>query len=580
MKKIIFLFITFYCSIIILNNKEAKAQVSVTDSLALVALYNSTDGANWTSSANWLTANVSTWYGITVTDTSITEIYLGHNNLVGSIPPEIGNLNNLQRLYLGYNHLSGSIPAEIGNLDSLQYLFLYSNQLSGSIPAEIGNLNNLQELYLGYNQLSGLMPAEINNLSSLQYLDLSFNNLSGSIPAGISNLINLQYLFLYGNNLSGSIPAEIGNMNNLQKLYLYNNQFTGEIPAEIGDITNLQDLNLGNNHLSGSIPAEICNLNSLQKLYLYSNQFTDFTDISSIATLTELKIENNKLDFSDAKELRIADTLSLLTVYTYAPQDPFGVADIFNLCKGDTIILSIASQDSALSYQWFKGIDTITGATDTLLIVPNITLADQGVYTCKSYGTALLFPPMNFGPGISEFVSEAITVNVSAIIVDLGADTIFTSQPDTVILDAATATGGTLPYTYQWQDSSTNSTFNVPAVGCYSVTVTDVNTCSAADTICIALSSYIDNLNDKNFNISIYPNPNKGTFHLNFYVEKPENIIIQIINDLGQNVYKQEHKKFKGNYNKEIDISSLKNGIYMLNIRVGENTYTRNIFVM
>jgi len=441
-------------------------------------------------------------------------------------------------------------------------------------------MDSLQDLYLGYNHLSGAIPAEINNLSNLQHLDISFNQLSGEIPAGISNLTNLQYLFLYGNNLSGTIPAEIGNMNSLQKLYLYSNQFTGSIPVEIGNLNNLQDLNLSGNHLSGKIPAEINNLNNLQKLYLYNNQFTGFVDISSFATLTELKTENNKLDFSDARELRIADTLSLLTDYTYAPQDPFGMADTFNICKGDTIILSIASQDSALSYQWFKGIDTITGATDTLLIIPNVISDDQGVYTCKSYGTTLLSPPMNFGPGISEFVSEAITVNISAIILDLGSDTIFTDQPDTVILDAGTATGGTTPYTYQWQDSSLNSTFNVTAVGCYSVTVTDINTCSAADTICIALSSYIDNLSDKNFNISIYPNPNKGTFHLNFCVEKPENIIIQVINDLGQNVYKQEHKKFKGNYNKEIDISSLKNGIYMLNIIVGENTYTRNISVM
>ena len=36
----------------------------IQDSLALVALYNSTDGPNWTNDANWLTGSVTTWYGI------------------------------------------------------------------------------------------------------------------------------------------------------------------------------------------------------------------------------------------------------------------------------------------------------------------------------------------------------------------------------------------------------------------------------------------------------------------------------------------------------------------------------------
>ncbi|MCH8319276.1 MAG: T9SS type A sorting domain-containing protein [Bacteroidetes bacterium] len=96
-------------------------------------------------------------------------------------------------------------------------------------------------------------------------------------------------------------------------------------------------------------------------------------------------------------------------------QNPFGLADTFSLALGDTLMLNIASQDSALSYQWFRGTDTIFGATDTVLVIPNITPADSGVYTCRSYGTALLSPPMIFGPGIGEFVSEPIQVNVSTV---------------------------------------------------------------------------------------------------------------------------------------------------------------------
>ena len=55
--------------------------------------------------------------------------------IIGEIPPEIGNLTNLESLSLLYNdELTGSIPSEIGNLSNLNSLNLSLNQLSGNIP--------------------------------------------------------------------------------------------------------------------------------------------------------------------------------------------------------------------------------------------------------------------------------------------------------------------------------------------------------------------------------------------------------------------------------------------------------------
>ena len=52
----------------------------------------------------------------------------------GTIPPELGNLANLQYMYLHANQLTGTIPPGLGDLSSLQRLWLYSNQLTGTIP--------------------------------------------------------------------------------------------------------------------------------------------------------------------------------------------------------------------------------------------------------------------------------------------------------------------------------------------------------------------------------------------------------------------------------------------------------------
>ncbi len=277
------------------DNDQVKA-----DKAALMALYNATGGENWTDNTKWGNENapLSEWHGI-ATDSygRVTEIKLHKNNLIGTIPKEIGNLTKLTRLDLYNNQLSGNIPAEIGNLTNLTTLYLYTNQLSGTIPKEIGNLTNLTSLYLSVNQLAGTIPAEIEKLTNLTQLSLENNQLSGSIPAEVGKLTNLTWLNLSINQLTGSIPAEIGNLTNLDYLSCGGNMLTGTIPVEIGKLTNLTGLRLYRNQLSGSIPAEIGNLTKLTRLDLYNNQLSGNipAEIGNIPELKNFRVDGNNL---------------------------------------------------------------------------------------------------------------------------------------------------------------------------------------------------------------------------------------------------------------------------------------------
>ncbi len=181
----------------------------------LVALYNATDGPNWTNNTNWATnAPVGEWHGV-VTDAfgAVTHLQLNNNNLSGPIAAQLGNLSKLQELDLSDNNLSGPIPVQLGNLDYLAQLQLDDNNLSGSIPAELSRLANLTRLDLGYNDLSGSIPAELGRLANLGHLYLNNNNLSGPILSELANLANLTRLHLGDNPLlSGPLPLSLAKL--------------------------------------------------------------------------------------------------------------------------------------------------------------------------------------------------------------------------------------------------------------------------------------------------------------------------------------------------------------------------------
>ena len=275
----------FLLAVMLLPAVGVRAQINSTDSLALVDLYNSTNGSGWINKTNWLTAQpVGSWYGITVNSNRVYTIDLRNNNLTGVLPTSIGNLTGLQSLQFDANAIGGSIPASMGNMISLQYLSLIINQFTGTIPSSLGNLTNLVWLRLADNQLSGSLPSSLGNLSSLAYMHLQDNQFSGSIPSSFGNLSSMYEMILTMNQLTGTIPVSLGNMTNIHDLEIDFNQLTGSIPASIGSLPNLSAFTADFNQLSGTIPVFIASSNS-QYLFLQNNNFT-FADMEAVAQKT------------------------------------------------------------------------------------------------------------------------------------------------------------------------------------------------------------------------------------------------------------------------------------------------------
>jgi len=139
-------------------------------------------------------------------------------------------------------------------------------------------------------------------------------------------------------------------------------------------------------------------------------------------------------------------------------------------------------------------------------------------------------------------------------------------------IDAGTGTSGGHPYgEYSWSTGDTTQIISVNADGWYTVTVTTAedsmgNFCTAVDSVYVLL---VSDINEYEIGVNIYPNPNSGTFTMDFQ-GNTEGSIMTIFNTQGQII---RSETLTGDLTKVIDLSGEAKGLYY--IRIMNEEYTR-----
>ncbi|KAL6312579.1 hypothetical protein AAG906_005975 [Vitis piasezkii] len=255
----------------------------------------------------------------------------------GAIPPNLGNLSNLQSLdlssefsylwsdnldwmagfvslkNLNMNHANLSMVGPhwagvLTKLPILTELHLLGCNLSGSISSlGSSNFSSLAILSISQNAFNSKFPEWLVNVSSLVSIDISNCELWGGFRwISVSYLIcrswrRIEVLILASNNLHGTIPSSVGILCNLKYLNLGSNNLTGGLPTFLevpencsseSPLPNLTYLSLSSNqmddnNLQGRIPASLGTLQHLTEMWLGTNRLKG-TLPDSFGQLSEL----------------------------------------------------------------------------------------------------------------------------------------------------------------------------------------------------------------------------------------------------------------------------------------------------
>lgn len=331
-------------------------------------------------------------------------------------------------------------------------------------------------------------------------------------------------------------------------------------------------------------------------------------------------IANVKLAYRDTLGFYGTDTVLLTSLEV--PLIGLGIDTA--ICYNDTLVLH-AIADPAYSYSWNTGsildsiivttngmytlTTTVTGngcnATDDQMVyikpavdlpatasicdgTPAVLNAGTG-YVTYNWSTTETTSSITVGSTGNYFVSTTDTIgcissdtvmvsNQALPSVDLGNVDTLICVDDIITLDAGTGFAS-----YSWSDGSSNSTTtaNAATLGLgtheYSVTIIDANGCTNADTIDVMVDACVGIEEIENNYITLYPNPNTGSFIVNFGTLAGE-VRIEIYTVEGKLIY-SSNKVIDVNSTQSFELENKIPGMYILKVS-NNNTSAYQRFIL
>ncbi len=600
---------------------QVEGFVNIIDSLALVTIFEQTEGTSWTNVWD-LTQPVATWQGVTLSGDKLIELDLSSTNMSGILPDvfDAELFSELRYLSFFNNDLQGQIPASLGAIITLTYLDLDQNNFEGSVPASFGNLINLQAFWLSRNNLT-------------------------SLPDEIGNMISLKTLYLNGNNFA-QLPEALGNLKELLVLNISDNELIN-LPNSITNLTKLVELYANRNYIT-AIPAGMQNLVDLRVFEINANKLVSLPNgLLQLDNLSSFKVSENELEFDDL----LPFAQNNYTIFDYSPQAPINEEDNILVTINTRVSFAIQTQGNGNRYEWFRNGNPVA-TTQTLVInrvnsndagryraevrnpsLPNLVLRRRQIELNIECQTGLDFKisqpnqtvfcegqPFGLRLEVDKQFSDTREVHwrKDGIILAFANEKSYTvTQAGKYTAEVLTSDGCTVrsntveitvlsqpkvsidlidktltskvesqnPVTYQWLrdgvviETGFESTYEPTITGEYSLLVLTESGCSSVSETIIFTQTITGIEEPEEFrNLAIFPNPNNGNFFIDFGTSNPNgepNFVL--IDAIGRKIVLKKERIYSTRY--KVNTNSLPGGMYYLQIQTKDGLAFRKFVI-
>lgn len=253
------------------------------------------------------------------------------------------------------------------------------------------------------------------------------------------------------------------------------------------------------------------------------------------------------------------------------------------MCNGDSTAVTVTAMDGTPSYTgvgtFNQAAGTVTysvtdangclGATNVTITEPAAIANSQSFSFCGSgsvtvgtntYTTSGVFTDVLTAANSCD---STVTTTIAITVVDV------TTTTSLSVITANSTTG-----TYQWINcgttsaiaGETNQSYTATADGSYAVEVTDNGCVDTSACVMIIGAGIADNTMNI---VEVYPNPTLGAFNIAIANANASELMINIVDIQGKEVFSSVDKNVNGTFNKQVNIENIAKGVYYIKVNTG-----------